>query len=108
VLADMNWDIRGVGDFNGDGKPDLQWHNQSTGDVAVWTFNNQQRISTPWMSLLSGLDCRELDGGPGGGALPIITREIRSVDLNGRMVLETRWSSGDQVVTRREPYRRQQ
>jgi hypothetical protein len=54
------------------------------------------------------LDCREVDGGPGGGAPPIITREMRSIDLNGRMVIETRWSSGDQVVIRRERYRRQQ
>jgi len=54
------------------------------------------------------LDCRELDGGPGGNAAPIITREMRSIDLNGRMVFETRWSSGDQVVTRRERYRRRQ
>jgi hypothetical protein len=61
-----------------------------------------------WNDSTLVLDCRELDGGPGGGAPPIITREMRSIDLNGRMVLETRWSSGEQVVTRRERYRRQQ
>jgi len=54
------------------------------------------------------LDCREIDGGPGGGAAAILTREARSIDANGRLVLETRWNSGDQVVTRRERYRRQQ
>jgi hypothetical protein len=53
------------------------------------------------------LDCREVDGGPGGLAPPVITRETRSVDANDRMVVETRWTSGDQIITRRERYRRQ-
>ena len=34
--ADTNWQIRGVADFNADGKADILWHNQSTGDLYVW------------------------------------------------------------------------
>ena len=61
-----------------------------------------------WEGATLSLDCREVDGGPGGLALPIVTREMRSVDAQGRMVIETRWSSGDQIVSRSERYRRQQ
>ena len=28
--------MRGIDDFNGDGKNDLLWHNQSTGSLYVW------------------------------------------------------------------------
>jgi len=32
-------DPQGGGDFNGDGKPDLLWRNQATGDNLVWFMN---------------------------------------------------------------------
>jgi hypothetical protein len=35
-FADTNWQLRGLADFNGDGKVDLLWHNQATGDIYVW------------------------------------------------------------------------
>jgi hypothetical protein len=45
------WDLKGTGDFNQDGYPDLLWHNQTTGEVAVWllrgmTFTRQ--VTLPW------------------------------------------------------------
>ena len=39
TAADQNWMIVGVGDFNGDGKPDILWRNTSTGQNAVWYMN---------------------------------------------------------------------
>jgi hypothetical protein len=69
----------------------------------------QNRVCrTAWDGATLILDCREVDGGPGGLALPVMTRETRSVDANDRMVVEIHWNSGDQVVTRRERYRRQE
>lgn len=35
----LAWKIVGTGDFNRDGKLDLVWQNQSTGDVSVWYMN---------------------------------------------------------------------
>ena len=46
--VDTNWKIVGIGDFNGDGKPDLVWQNQSTGQIYYWLMNGtalrQQRL----------------------------------------------------------------
>jgi FG-GAP-like repeat/FG-GAP repeat len=38
-VADSNWKIVGIGDFNGDNKSDLAWHNSVTGENAIWTVD---------------------------------------------------------------------
>jgi len=38
-FTDTNWQIRGVTDVNGDGKPDLLWPHQKTGDLYVWLMD---------------------------------------------------------------------
>jgi hypothetical protein len=35
-ISDTRWKIAGVGDFNGDGKPDLVWQHDTLGWLAVW------------------------------------------------------------------------
>jgi hypothetical protein len=37
--VDTNWKIRGIGDFNNDGKSDILWRNASTGQNAIWLMN---------------------------------------------------------------------
>jgi RHS repeat-associated protein len=37
--ADMNWKITGSSDFDGDGKSDLLWWNQTTGETYLWPLN---------------------------------------------------------------------
>ena len=37
--VDTSWKIRGVGDFNNDGKSDILWRNTSTGQNAIWLMN---------------------------------------------------------------------
>jgi hypothetical protein len=38
-VSDVNWKIVGIGDFNGDLKPDLVWHHQTQGLLSVWLMN---------------------------------------------------------------------
>ena len=36
AFAGTQWVIRGVADFNGDGKSDVLWHHQGDGSLYVW------------------------------------------------------------------------
>jgi FG-GAP-like repeat len=36
ALADTNWQIAGIGDFDNDGSPDLLWRNQLNGRNLIW------------------------------------------------------------------------
>ncbi len=38
VVADANWQIKGIGDFNGDGRADVLWQHNS-GTVVAWLMN---------------------------------------------------------------------
>lgn len=39
-----NWRVRGVGDFNGDTKPDILFDDPATGYVAIWYLNNASYV----------------------------------------------------------------
>lgn len=40
TLADLNWKIAGLGDFNFDGRDDIVWRNYRTGENMYWTTKN--------------------------------------------------------------------
>jgi hypothetical protein len=40
-LADVNWRIAAVGDYNVDASPDIVWHHQGSGQVVVWFMNDE-------------------------------------------------------------------
>ena len=42
-VPDLNWKVRGAGDFNGDLKPDLIWQNEMTGQIAAWKMGMNVR-----------------------------------------------------------------
>lgn len=44
-FEDVNWQIEGAGDFNGDTKTDIVWRNTRTGDTAIWFLNGTQFIN---------------------------------------------------------------
>lgn len=45
ALVGLPWSMVGSGDFNRDGKPDLLWHNSSTGETQVWQMNGYKVTS---------------------------------------------------------------
>ena len=45
-----DWVLRGSGDFNADGKPDLIWHNTTTGGVICWLMDGVTQFSAAWLT----------------------------------------------------------
>jgi hypothetical protein len=46
-IADPQWKIVGVGDFNADGQPDLAWQHAADGSLAAWLMSGSTVIATP-------------------------------------------------------------
>ena len=58
AVSDTNWKIVGVGDFNGDGQPDILWHHQATGSLSSWLMNgtNLATLGTVTPGVVSDLN----------------------------------------------------
>jgi hypothetical protein len=41
-----NWVVKAVGDFNGDGVPDILWQDNNSGTVAIWFLNSSGLIQS--------------------------------------------------------------
>jgi len=50
-VADLNWQIKGVDDIDGDGKGDLIWQHKTEGWVAAWLMDGAQVRSTQFLSI---------------------------------------------------------
>ena len=58
ALVDVNWKMAGVGDYNGDGTPDIVFHHAVSGQIVLWfmdgpnlrqgTFTNPPSFGAPW------------------------------------------------------------
>ena len=48
-VPDLNWQVAGIGDLNGDGSPDLIWRHATTGDLNVWFMNGAAFVSDAWL-----------------------------------------------------------
>jgi hypothetical protein len=42
----VSWKLGAFRDFDGDGKPDMLWHDQSTGALIGWVMDGESRVST--------------------------------------------------------------
>ncbi len=54
-VADLGWQIVGVGDLDGDGKSDLVWRHNVTGDVDVWLMNGSTVQTNAWINRVADL-----------------------------------------------------
>ena len=57
-FADTRWQIRGVSDFDGDGKPDLLWHHQVTGDLYIWFLDGTVTVRGSYLTPPTFADTR--------------------------------------------------
>ena len=87
ALADVRWQMVGTGDFNLDGRPDILWRHDASGENVVWFmsgttlrtggFTNPSLPDTSWR--IVGVDDFDRDGKP---------------DLVWHHGLSGKWSSG--------------
>ena len=49
TVADANWTVAGVGDFDGDGRSDILWRNTATGDNYIYFMNGLQIVAEGFM-----------------------------------------------------------
>jgi chitodextrinase len=56
TVADLNWSIAGVGDFDGDGKSDILWRNGATGEISIWLMNGATILSRPVFGAVTDLN----------------------------------------------------
>ncbi|MCW3051695.1 MAG: hypothetical protein JWN14_865, partial [Chthonomonadales bacterium] len=54
ATPDASYKVVGVGDFNGDGKSDLVFQNQTTGQIAVWFLDGSHRYGGVLLSATPG------------------------------------------------------
>ena len=53
VSPSTGWRIKGFGDFNGDGKTDIFWYNNETGETSAWLIDGGSVISSVSYSTVS-------------------------------------------------------
>ena len=58
AVVDLDWQIVGTGDFNGDGKPDLVWWNRVSGTLYLWYMDGLNRVGDGYFSLRGISDTR--------------------------------------------------
>jgi subtilisin len=64
-MPDPNWHIRGAGDADGDGKGDLIWQNDQTGELALWLLNGSIVLGQTSLSIDRVADTNWKVAGPG-------------------------------------------
>ncbi|BAZ40804.1 FG-GAP repeat-containing protein [Calothrix sp. NIES-4101] len=49
-VASADWKIEAYADYNGDGKADLLWHNQASGEIALWWLDQSTATRTEFIT----------------------------------------------------------
>jgi hypothetical protein len=56
TITDPNWSVAGVGDVDGDGKSDILWRNNTTGENVIYLMNGAAISSSAAINPLQGSD----------------------------------------------------
>ena len=54
LVIDLGWQIRAIGDMNGDGQGDVIWQHSPTGQIGTWMFAGATRIGAALFETLAG------------------------------------------------------
>ena len=76
TIADQNWQIAGVADVNGDGKADLVWRNNATGENYYWLMNGIAILTQGYLPTVADLNWKLVGFGDldGTGASDLVWR----------------------------------
>ena len=81
VVRDASWEISGIGDFDGDGKLDLLWHNRLTGDNGFWKLNRMSFDQVILTLKTVGWQIEGTSDFDGDGKLDILWRNLGSGEI---------------------------
>src|SRR6266850_2510482 len=56
TVSDLSWEIAGTGDFDGDGKADILWRNQATGENYIYFMDGKVVIAEGYIRTVSDLN----------------------------------------------------
>jgi hypothetical protein len=78
TVADQNWQIAGVGDFDGDGRADVLWRNAATGENYVYLMNGKDIAGEGYIRTVTDLDWKVAGVGDldGDGKADIVWRNL--------------------------------
>ncbi len=80
TVADLNWKVVGVGDFNGDGKADILWRHATTGQNRMYLMNGATLITDTVVNTVADLNWKVVGVGDfnGDGKADILWRHATS------------------------------
>jgi hypothetical protein len=104
------WLIRGVADFNRDGKADILWQHQRSGALYVWLMDGTTAVSGTYLTPNSNVDAGwQIDGLAdfnGDGEADILWRHKRTGDLHVWFMKGTKAAGASDLVPARVADRR--